>query len=128
VDQLLAQESPPASAGGPESAGETAWSLADHLGTIRDLVRHDALTNSVQSLPHRAFDAYGNETSSPPTSALDTLFAFTGRLFDAATGLQNNLNRWYVADVGRWVSEDPIRKSRTCNVDGIADTLTTWGA
>jgi len=27
---------------------------------------------------------------------------------DQATGLQNNLNRWYDAVTGRWLSEDPI--------------------
>ncbi len=30
------------------------------------------------------------------------------RPFDAATGLQNNLNRWYDPATGRWLSEDPI--------------------
>jgi RHS repeat-associated protein len=38
----------------------------------------------------------------------DAAFAFTGRLFDATTGLQNNLHRWYDPTVGRWLSEDPI--------------------
>jgi RHS repeat-associated protein len=37
-----------------------------------------------------------------------TLFGFTARPFDAATGLQNNLNRWYDAETGTRVSEDPI--------------------
>ena len=31
-----------------------------------------------------------------------------GQPFDAATGLQNNLNRWYDASVGRWLGQDPI--------------------
>jgi RHS repeat-associated protein len=39
---------------------------------------------------------------------VDTAFAFTGRQFDQATGLQNNLNRWYDPSIGRWISEDPI--------------------
>jgi RHS repeat-associated protein len=39
---------------------------------------------------------------------VDLAFAYTGRLLDKATGLQNNLNRWYDARVGRWLSEDPI--------------------
>ncbi len=29
-------------------------------------------------------------------------------MFDPASGLQNNLNRWYDPEVGRWISEDPI--------------------
>ncbi|MGB9690307.1 RHS repeat-associated core domain-containing protein [Thermogutta sp.] len=40
--------------------------------------------------------------------AVDSLFLFTARPFDPDTGLQNNLNRWYDARVGRWLSEDPI--------------------
>jgi RHS repeat-associated protein len=39
---------------------------------------------------------------------LDEAFAYTGRFFDQTTGLQNNLNRWYDASTGRWLSEDPI--------------------
>ena len=39
---------------------------------------------------------------------LDLAFAYTGRLLDQATDLQNNLSRWYDASVGRWMSEDPI--------------------
>lgn len=39
---------------------------------------------------------------------MDLAFAYTGRLLDSATGLQNNLNRWYDASIGRWLSEDPI--------------------
>jgi RHS repeat-associated protein len=37
-----------------------------------------------------------------------TLIRYTGRPFDLATDLQNNLNRWYDALVGKWTSEDPI--------------------
>jgi RHS repeat-associated protein len=42
---------------------------------------------------------------------LEELFAFTARPFDADTLLQNNLNRWYDALVGRWLSEDPVQSS-----------------
>ena len=37
-----------------------------------------------------------------------TIIGYTGRPLDVETGLQNNLNRWYDARVGRCVSEDPI--------------------
>ena len=69
---------------------------------------------------HRAFDAFGKVTSEDHYNAngssvtsgqagyIDEAFAFTGRLFDQTTGLQNNLNRRYDASVGRWLSEDPI--------------------
>jgi RHS repeat-associated protein len=40
--------------------------------------------------------------------AIDSLFLYTARAFDADTLLQNNLHRWYDAAVGRWLSEDPV--------------------
>ena len=43
-----------------------------------------------------------------PLLVSNSLFVFTGRPFDSDTQLQNNLNRWYDARVGRWLSEDPI--------------------
>jgi len=39
---------------------------------------------------------------------VDSLFLVTARPFDPDTQLQNNLNRWYDARVGRWLSEDPL--------------------
>ena len=53
------------------------------------------------------YGAFGRVTSES-NPAVDSLFLFTARPFDADTGLQNNLNRWYDACVGRWLSEDPI--------------------
>ncbi len=38
---------------------------------------------------------------------MDCLFGFTGRPFDPAIGLQNNLNRWYDPATGNWLSQDP---------------------
>ena len=38
---------------------------------------------------------------------MDCLFGFNGRPVDQATGLQNNLNRWYDSCVGGWLSKDP---------------------
>ena len=56
---------------------------------------------------HLIYDAFGRLTSET-NPAIDSLFLFTGRPFDSDTQLQNNLNRWYDARVGRWLSEDPI--------------------
>lgn len=55
---------------------------------------------------HISYDNFGNVTGQ--TAAVDHLFGYTGKLSDPATGLQNNLHRWYDAEVGRWLSEDPI--------------------
>lgn len=72
------------------------WSLTDHLGTIRDIIGSENA--------HLIYDAFGNLVSG--TNPL--LFGFTGKAFDSDTHLQNNINRWYDAAVGRWLSTDPI--------------------
>ena len=73
------------------------WALTDHLGTIRDVLDGNSST-------HLIYDAFGNLTSG--TNPL--LFGYTGKPFDADTALQNNINRWYDATIGRWLSTDPI--------------------
>ena len=78
------------------TANNVLWSLTDHLGTIRDIIGN--------STTHLIYDAFGNLTSG--TNPL--LFAYTGKAFDTSTSLQNNINRWYDATVGRWLSIDPI--------------------
>jgi RHS repeat-associated protein len=82
------------------------WALTDHLGTVRDLARNNG--GNVDVVLHRAYDEFGNFTTPVSTEGADTLFAFTGRPFDKATELQNNLHRWYDPGTGRWISEDPI--------------------
>jgi RHS repeat-associated protein len=57
---------------------------------------------------HRSYDSFGKVTSEVNPESVDVVFGFTGRAYDEATGLQNNLNRWYDANVGRWISEDPV--------------------
>ena len=103
VDQILADEAVTSLA----APGEILWPLPDHLGTARDLAQRDPTTGETTVANHRTFDSYGNLlTQTNP--ALDHLFTFTGRALDTSTSLQNNLNRWYDAHTGRWISQDPI--------------------
>ena len=100
VDQLMADE----------QVSQVVWTLGDNQGTIKDLAVTESGVTSVAA--HRVFDSYGNLVSSvnPSTgevAAVACLFGYTGKAFDNATGLQNNLNRWYDATVGRWLSVDP---------------------
>jgi len=103
VDQLLADEQVTSLS----SAGNIVWPLADHLGTIRDLATHDSATNTTTIDNHRVYDSFGNLTSET-NSTVDEIFGFTGRMLDEATGLQNNLNRWYDPHASRWITEDPL--------------------
>jgi RHS repeat-associated protein len=98
VDQLLAQENV------GSTTNETLWALTDNLNTVRDLATYDGSTHIAD---HRVYDAFGNRTY-PTLSAVDCVFGYTGKLLDADTNLQNNLNRWYEAATGKWLSEDPI--------------------
>jgi RHS repeat-associated protein len=103
VDQLLADEHVDSLG----TAGDVVWPLTDNLNTVRDLATYDSGADTTTIANHRVFDAYGN-LKSQTNAAVDCLFGYTGRQFDQDTGLQNNLNRWYDAKVGRWASEDPI--------------------
>jgi RHS repeat-associated protein len=94
---------------------ETLWALTDRLGSVTDMI-----DNFGGQRLHRSFDSFGNITYETHCDVeglevtvgwagyLDEAFAYTGRFFDQTTGLQNNLNRWYDASTGRWLSEDPI--------------------
>jgi RHS repeat-associated protein len=103
VDQLLADETVDTAV----AADDVAWALTDHLNTVRDLVAYDPATDTTTVIKHITYDAFGNVTSDS-APGIDSLFLFTARPYDPDTGLQNNLNRWYDARAGRWVSEDPL--------------------
>ena len=92
VDQVLAQE----------SAGNVVWHLTDHLGTVRDLVN-----NSGAVVNHFVYDSFG-QVISESNPAIDTRYLFTGREFDQEIGLYYYRARYYDANTGRFLSEDPI--------------------
>lgn len=71
----------------------------DHLGST------NALTNdSGQVVESIGYDSFGNSTGSGYTR-----YTYTGREFDADTGLYYYRARWYDPQVGRFISEDPAR-------------------
>jgi RHS repeat-associated protein len=92
VDQVLAQE----------KAGTTSWMLTDHLGTVRDLVN-----NSGSLVNHFTYDSFGKVLSAMP-GGVDTRYKFTGRELDAETGLHYYRARYFDANVGRFIGQDPI--------------------
>ncbi len=103
VDDLFADEQVTSLSSG----GNTLWALSDHLGSIRDIADYNEATGVTTVANHRTLSATG-KIISETNAAVDLLFAFTGKQFDDATGLQHNLFRWYDAGLGKWLSEDPI--------------------
>ncbi len=64
------------------------------MNTVRDIAKYDPETGATTVVNHLVYDAFGRVTSES-NPAVDSLFLFTARPFDADTALQNNLNRWY---------------------------------
>jgi RHS repeat-associated protein len=85
-----------------DSNGNILWTLADNLGTVRDLVNSSGVVQN-----HRKYDSFGNITSQS-NAGITTRFSYTGREFDADTGLYFYRSRYYDPLVGRFISEDPI--------------------
>ncbi|WP_162006893.1 RHS repeat protein, partial [Roseimaritima sediminicola] len=122
VDEVLADEQYAAGSGpavnsstASTTAGETLWTIADHLGSVRDLVddngvvrQHVVYDSFGNRLVEQDYDASGTAIASSHASAVDTLFGYTGRDWDADVELQNNRARWYDPTTGRWLSQDPI--------------------
>ncbi|MCI0333620.1 MAG: NucA/NucB deoxyribonuclease domain-containing protein [Planctomycetes bacterium] len=111
-DQVLVDEVFAAGAGGQRVSDEVLWLLADHQGSIRDVVDDTgALRNHVE------YDSFGNITqegvpqpagSGASANAVDQLFYYHGQERDKNTGLQQHGERWYDAQMGRFISQDPI--------------------
>jgi len=102
VDELLADEKVTSLSSG----GDTLWGLADHLGTIIDIADLNETTKVTSVVNHRRYNGFGKLLSQ--TGAVDIIFGYTGKYSDAFTSLQNNLNRWYDPNLGKWISQDPI--------------------
>jgi RHS repeat-associated protein len=94
IDQILADEQ--------IAEEQLIWTLADNLGSVRDLVNNAGEVES--HIDYTAFGAVETITN----NLVQTLYGFTGRERDAETGLTYHRARYYDPLVGRWLSEDPI--------------------
>jgi RHS repeat-associated protein len=90
-----------------EKSGTINWYFTDNQGTVRDVAQYNSGTNTTSVVDHLKLDSFGNITAQS-NSANQPLFAFTGQLFDAATGLYYDHARWYDPRTGRFVSQDPM--------------------
>ncbi len=93
VDQTMAQE---------DDSGNVEWLLADHQGAIRDIIDNTGIL-----LNHISYDSFGNIiVKTNPT--IETRYAFTGREYDKEIDLYFYRARYYDAEIGRFINEDPI--------------------
>jgi RHS repeat-associated protein len=86
---------------GEQVGGTSQFFGADHLGSTTEV------TNSSATLLARyAFDPWGRRTVTAGTDVTRTGYA--GYRSDPGNGLELTLHRGYDAELGRWVSQDPI--------------------
>ncbi|MCY2990852.1 MAG: hypothetical protein NTY19_23695, partial [Planctomycetota bacterium] len=93
LDQILARYQP--------GVG-TAWYLADHLGTVRDIVDTAGVV-----IDHIDYDSFGQIVLETNPAQGDR-FKITGREWDVETGLYYYRARYFDPRQGRFVSADPL--------------------
>ena len=76
--------------------------MTDSIGSVRQ-VMNTATGEIVQRI---SYDPFGQMLSNSNPSF--QLIGFAGGLYDKDTGLTQFGARWYDAEVGRWLSKDPI--------------------
>src|SRR5262249_11124672 len=85
-------------------SGATSYYQADGLGSLTSLSNTSgALANTY------TYDSFGNLTAS--TGSISNSFRYTGREWDAETGLYYYRARYYDPASGRFVNEDPLQFS-----------------
>ena len=86
------------------------WYLTDRLGSVTGIADSGGnLLNSTQ------YDSYGHILNQSNPAVSDQL-GFTGREFDAETGLYYFRARYYNPDLGRFQSEDPLGSRPQANL------------
>ena len=83
----------------------------DHLSSVREM------TDSSGTVQARYdYDPYGRRTKL--SGSMDADFGFTGHYYHQPSGLYLALYRAYDADLGRWISRDPIGEQGGINLYG----------
>jgi RHS repeat-associated protein len=95
IDEVLADEQ--------TATGKVYWALTDQQGTVRVVVDHNGLEVPQGFL----YDSFGRRTD-PLAPPVDFLFGYTGREWDAESGLWYVRARYYDPQAGRFISQEPI--------------------
>jgi RHS repeat-associated protein len=96
---------------GEQIGGTSYFFTTDHLGSIREM------TDSTGAIHARYdYDPYGRSTK--VSGDLEADFGFTGFYRHQASGINLALYRAYDANLGRWLSRDPMGESGGINLYG----------
>jgi RHS repeat-associated protein len=103
---------------GEQHNGTARYLTRDHLGSIREV------TDSMGAVVTRnEYDPYGRLTRIGGTE--DSRFGFTGHYVHGPSGLALAQFRAYDSNLGRWLSEDPIRLMGGSNLYAYVDANPT---
>lgn len=94
---------------GEQRGTQSYYYTGDHLGSIREMTNN---TGAIQA--RYDYDPYGKRTQL--SGPLDAAFGFTGHYYHQPSGLPLALYRAYDADLGRWISRDPIGETGGVNL------------
>ncbi|MCE9553836.1 MAG: hypothetical protein K8T91_10750 [Planctomycetes bacterium] len=122
VDHLFAQED----VDDLLTDGRLLWALGDNLGSIRDMVEYNDMSEETTVANHVTYDSFGVITDETQATPVDQLFYYTARPQDTFTGLQNNWYRWYDAPTGQWASPDPIEDDVQNSYRYVGNSPTNW--
>ncbi|NLY74415.1 MAG: hypothetical protein GX075_03840 [Firmicutes bacterium] len=87
------------------------WYVTDHVGSIRAVTDDKGV--KVWSADYLAF---GKQFAKNTDTDFEELHSFTGKEYDPDTGLHYYNARWYDADLGRFISEDPVADPNNPNL------------
>ncbi|CAA6810512.1 MAG: Rhs-family protein [uncultured Sulfurovum sp.] len=96
----------------------------DQIGTPRELTNEKG--KIVWEAQYKTWGNVAKESYNQTDSKLTQSFRFQGQYFDAKTGLHYNRFRYYDADVGRFISQDPIGLLGGNNLYQYAPNPTGW--
>jgi len=96
---------------GEQISGTNYFFTRDHLGSVREMVDSSGTIQARYS-----YDPYGRRTKI--SGSLDADFGYAGYYYHPPSGLYLTVLRAYDADLGRWLSRDPIAERGGLNLYG----------
>jgi RHS repeat-associated protein len=94
---------------GEQIAGTNYYFTTDHLGSIREVVNNSGVVQSRYD-----YDPFGRRVLITGSTVED--FGYAGMYYHSISSLSLTLYREYSADLGRWLSRDPLSEEGGLNL------------